>query len=250
MQVLEMEDVEALIGNSNRKRMGSSRNKKSNKLDLVLSFCQGDMLPKVIVAACVILIGLLYVSSQDDPTPAIDIVTKSPGSIGDIVDSTAEITVPSHSTTEPQRNPTESPTVSDTTTPPTDLPTSSSTSSAVDNPSEDSEEKNAFKYSKYATILPLVDHPLPSEEEKEALADKFGKWHFWDGEEDERPLEDYTSIYPNRDMPGDEFSDYAWQADAVYVNHILNDADQLISRTMEAIFIEYGHGKPLPPEGA
>ena len=33
------------------------------------------------------------------------------------------------------------------------------------------------------------------------------------------------------------------------VNHILNDADLLISRTMEAIFVEYGHGKPLPPEG-
>mmetsp|Transcript_10637 Transcript_10637/g.26864 ORF Transcript_10637/g.26864 Transcript_10637/m.26864 type:complete len:672 (-) Transcript_10637:1123-3138(-) len=50
-------------------------------------------------------------------------------------------------------------------------------------------------------------------------------------------------------MPGEEFPDDAWQADAVYVNHILNDADKLIGRTMEAIFVEYGKGKPLPPEG-
>ena len=54
---------------------------------------------------------------------------------------------------------------------------------------------------------------------------------------------------PTRDIPGEDFPETAWQADAVFVNHILNDADELIARTMEAIFIEYGHGKPLEPEG-
>jgi hypothetical protein len=45
------------------------------------------------------------------------------------------------------------------------------------------------------------------------------------------------------------FSAQQWQADAVYVNHILNDADQLVSRAMEAIFEEYGHPKPSTAEG-
>lgn len=77
------------------------------------------------------------------------------------------------------------------------------------------------------------------------LAKKWEKWKFWDGEEDMRPKVDYLSSYPNKDCPGDELPDDAWQADAVFVNHYLNDADKLISRAMEAIFAEYGH----PREG-
>ena len=64
-----------------------------------------------------------------------------------------------------------------------------------------------------------------------------------------RPMEDYAGKFPNQDIPGEDIHDKAWQADAVYVNHILNDADQLIARAMKVIFIEYGHGKPLEPEG-
>ena len=33
------------------------------------------------------------------------------------------------------------------------------------------------------------------------------------------------------------------------MNHILNDADQLVGRSMEAIFQEYGHPKPATAEG-
>jgi hypothetical protein len=106
-----------------------------------------------------------------------------------------------------------------------------------------------YLYSKYATILPLIDHPLPDDTKKAALAETWGSWHFWDGEEDMRPSNDYLAKYPHRDIPGDEFPEDAWQTDAVFVNHFLNEADQLISRTMEAIFSEYGHGKPLSPQG-
>jgi hypothetical protein len=255
MQVLEMEEVESLVGISSRKRLGgmngSSKKRKSGKFDLVLSYArQCDLLPKLVVFACLLLLGLLYLSAQDEGT------IHDPNEVkpfpSDTVPS-AEVPMPSPvevpsnqiDATPTQPNPTEKP-VASPTQPPVDPPTAPE---VVEENSPDDDSNNAFLYSKYATILPLVDHPLPNEEEKEKLAEKFGKWHFWDGDEEERPMEDYMSKYPNRDMPGEEIDDYAWQADAVYVNHILNDADQLIARTMEAIFIEYGHGKPLPPEG-
>jgi hypothetical protein len=110
-------------------------------------------------------------------------------------------------------------------------------------------EDGSYMYAKFATIPPLVDHPFPDEETKQKAAEDFGHWHFWDGDEDTRPLDDYMAKYPNRDIPGDDFPDDAWQGDAVFVNHYLNDADQLVSRAMEAIYTEYGHGKPLPAEG-
>jgi hypothetical protein len=110
-------------------------------------------------------------------------------------------------------------------------------------------EDGSYVYAKISTIPPLVDHPFPDDATKQAMAEKFGHWHFWDGDQDGRPHDDYMAKYPNRDIPGDEFPDNAWQTDAVFVNHYLNDADQLVSRAMEAIFTEYGHGKPLPAEG-
>jgi hypothetical protein len=94
--------------------------------------------------------------------------------------------------------------------------------------------------------VPLDRDQLPMDEKtKGKLIDKWGQWHFWDGDEDMRPKEDYCARYPNRDIPGDNFPDEAWQVDAVYVNHYLNNADKLISHAMEAIFTEYGKGRPL-----
>jgi hypothetical protein len=248
MQVLEMEEVESLIGNSTRTRLGgmngSSKRGKSGKLDAVLTYAkQCDLVPKLVVFGCVLLLGLLYFSAQDegniDVGKEIKPVTPDYVPLSE-VSTPSPVEVPSEQmdTTPTQPNPTEKPAVS---------PTQPPTASKIDE--NGSDNNNSFLYSKYATILPLVDHPLPNEEEKAALEEKFGKWHFWDGEEDERPMEDYMSNYPNRDMPGEEIADLAWQADSVFVNHFLNDADILIARTMEAIFIEYGHGKPLPPEG-
>ena len=131
-----------------------------------------------------------------------------------------------------------------------DNSSSSNNNNNNNNNNNDSGDGGIPKYSDYATIVPLPDHPLPDDETKQALEEKWGRWHFWDGDEDERPSEDYLppGKYPNNDIPGDEFPDEAWQADAVFVNHILNDADKLITRAMEAIFTEYGHGKPLEPE--
>jgi hypothetical protein len=97
--------------------------------------------------------------------------------------------------------------------------------------------------------LPLDRDQLQLDEKtKNKLIEKWGQWHFWDGDKDMRPKTDYCATYPNRDIPGDDFPDEAWQVDAVYVNHFLNEAEKLISRAMEAIFTEYGKGKPLPPE--
>ena len=67
------------------------------------------------------------------------------------------------------------------------------------------------------------------------------------GDEEDRPDNDYLAEYPNRDIPSEDFPDDSWQTDAVFVNHYLNDADKLISRAIEAIYTEYGHGKPLEP---
>eukprot|EP00547_Thalassionema_nitzschioides_P003449 CAMPEP_0194200592 /NCGR_PEP_ID=MMETSP0156-20130528/1126_1 /TAXON_ID=33649 /ORGANISM="Thalassionema nitzschioides, Strain L26-B" /LENGTH=895 /DNA_ID=CAMNT_0038925605 /DNA_START=103 /DNA_END=2790 /DNA_ORIENTATION=- len=99
--------------------------------------------------------------------------------------------------------------------------------------------------------IPLLEKDLETlpidDTKRDELAEKYGKWGFWDGDAEIRP-KDYLSKYPNSDIPGDDFPQDAWQTDAVYVNHFLNDADKLIDRAMEAIFEEYGHGKPLPPE--
>ena len=115
------------------------------------------------------------------------------------------------------------------------------------------EEKPAVEPpKKKVSKIPLVEEDIQTgrseEKQREAESEKWGSWHFWDGDVGMRPKEDYVGQYPNRDIPGDKFPDTSWQVDAVYVNHYLNDADKLIQRAMEAIFTEYGHGKPLLPE--
>ncbi len=89
-----------------------------------------------------------------------------------------------------------------------------------------------------------VDTEVDADEEakKEAMIEKWGKWHFWDGDPDSRPTEDYLAKYPNRDCPFDEFPYTAWQGDAVYVNHMLDSAGELVDRAKEAIYTEYGWG--------
>lgn len=92
-----------------------------------------------------------------------------------------------------------------------------------------------------ATTERSLDHRFISEED--ALTEKWGKWKFYDGSEEVRPAGDYCASYPNRDIPGDDFPAEAWQQDAVYVNHFLNEALQLVGRAKEAIYTEYGVGK-------
>lgn len=100
-------------------------------------------------------------------------------------------------------------------------------------------------YSQFATSPPLTNLRTPNEQDVQRISNKWGKWNFWDGDEDSRPTDDFLSRYPNKDIPGNEFPENAWQTDAVYVNHFLSDADLLVTRAMEAIYAEYGH----PREG-
>jgi len=78
----------------------------------------------------------------------------------------------------------------------------------------------------------------------------WGHWKFYDGAEDERPKDEeyHWNDYPNKDVPSDKFPAEAWQSDAVYVNHFLEEAEKLVSRAKEAILTEYGHGLPRSPE--
>ena len=99
-----------------------------------------------------------------------------------------------------------------------------------------------------ATTTDNKTEPQTAEERKKAIIEKYGEWHFWDGEPETRPKDDYCAKYPNRDITENDFPDSAWQVDAVYANHFLNDAANLVSRAQEAMYDEYGHGKPLPPE--
>jgi len=77
---------------------------------------------------------------------------------------------------------------------------------------------------------------------KDALIEKWGHWHFWDGTPEIRPTEDYLSMYPNKDCPYEGFPSESWQADAVYVNHMIDSASELVIRAKDAIFTEYGLG--------
>lgn len=286
-----MEEVESLVGNANRKRLGNINNKRTTKPGgdgIAICALRSDFLSKLVVFACVILLGVLYMSAQNDggdgnmvmemkdvetkdPTvlvvPSQNPITQDDPKSVDVVVVT-ENPVPSSPTNYPTNSPVIPTTViqeGDEVVNTEEKGIAAETSSAFvannepdqnedktnesSNEPENNDAAGYHKYSKYATVLPLVDNPFPDETEKKSLEDKFGRWHFWDGDEDIRPEEDYCSNYPNRDIPGEEFPDDAWQADAVFVNHILNDGDNLIARAMEAIFVEYGHGKPLSPEG-
>lgn len=126
---------------------------------------------------------------------------------------------------------------------PTTLDTSSTTTTTNTAPTS-----KGYMYSQLSAIVPDPDHVPVNDTTQAALITKWGKWKFFDGEETNRPKDDYCGAYENRDIPGDQFPAGSWQLDAVYVNHIINDASNLIARAKEAIFTEYGHGKPLRPE--
>mmetsp|Transcript_24884 Transcript_24884/g.45064 ORF Transcript_24884/g.45064 Transcript_24884/m.45064 type:complete len:965 (-) Transcript_24884:82-2976(-) len=91
------------------------------------------------------------------------------------------------------------------------------------------------------------ENAMTEEEKTNKLIAKWGKWGFWDGGEATRPKEDYCAKFPHRDIGGMDFPESAWQADAVYVNHFLDSAAKFVSRAQEAIYTEYGYGRPLPP---
>eukprot|EP00980_Cylindrotheca_fusiformis_P009916 scaffold2194_cov130-Cylindrotheca_fusiformis.AAC.12 len=223
MQALEMEEIESLVGARNRKKLG--RPAGNSDRQFLVAATKKSFMAKVLLAATIAMIALFYIASSDD--------------------------VPDHKEQKlyPTASPVNSPQHDDETfdddavddavgnDKPTQLPLSGKGKKMF--------KDGEYVYSKFAEVKPLVDHPLPDSQKVEAVVKEFeGKWGFYDGDEDERPANDYLADYPNRDMPGDDMPDDAWQVDAVFVNHYLNDADKLISRTMEAIYTELGHPKP------
>lgn len=281
MQALEMEEEVSLVGNGRKKLyMGKigGRKKTDTRSRLAALAMNPNFLKRVVAVAGLALLLLLY-SSTKEPAVHVDVEIKDDGNeeplvpnptpasepapVAVVLDTPAPTPAPVLPSTD---SPTDSPVESvATTNPPTASPTASPTKASepasgegttdtsgsgqgsdVEGDSGEEPSGNAYNlYSKFATFPPLVDPPLPDTEQAEALAEKYGKWRFWDGDEDLRPQEDYLSKYPNKDCPGEEFPDDAWQVDAVFVNHYLNDADSLIARAMEAIHSEYGH----PREG-
>ena len=105
---------------------------------------------------------------------------------------------------------------------------------------EGDDEKYSDDYTQNVVIAEETEEE--KEERVEALIKEWGKWHFWDGAAETRPTEDYLSMYPNKDCPYDGFPDESWQADAVYVNHMIDSALELVDRAKDAIFTEYGFG--------
>lgn len=77
----------------------------------------------------------------------------------------------------------------------------------------------------------------------DADKDKYGKWMFFDGYKKEfgkdRPVVDFSK-YEAGDFPAEEFPEDAWQSDATYMLHFLDNAQKLIDRAREAIYEEYG----------
>jgi hypothetical protein len=94
MQVLEMEEVESLVNNAAQKQLGdqnkrinannnnNNNNNSNSKAGLLcaLFFMKGDFMSKIVVLACVILLGLLYLSAKEDDQPTLngDIKSKTP----------------------------------------------------------------------------------------------------------------------------------------------------------------------------
>jgi hypothetical protein len=276
MHALEMEEAENLVSNGSH---GSKKGKKPSTPELILVVAQEPQhRNKIAVAVMGIIILLVIIlakpqkieepgSHHNQTTNVEDVVIVESG-MGEVVTVDEPGSAPT-----PAANP---------------VPESTTTSDTEKKP----RPENPRGYSKLSKIPPDPIHPPVTEEVQKALADRWGKWKFWDGEEPGRPsdvciikclkkfekkwilmfqgfrliivcipfmflwvfLQDYCAAFPNRDIPGSKFPDNAWQTDAVYVNHYLDAADKLIDRAKEAIFTEYGRGKPpkgqppLPPE--
>ena len=221
MQALEME---SLVGNE---RKTLSRNKDRNDGNLFAVATKKDFMTKVMIMAGIAIFSLTYLASSDNEEGINKNevkVTNAPVGSAPVVQS-----IPS---------PTEKP---------VSVPETNESEGSTEAVMAGKKlyEDGEYIYSKFGKVNPLIDHPLPDEETKARYEEQFKHWHFWDGDEDIRPNNDYMAAYPNRDIPNDDFDDDAWQVDAVFVNHYLNDASEMITRAQEAIYTEYGRGKPL-----
>lgn len=114
---------------------------------------------------------------------------------------------------------------------------------SADDDGDDKQSDEANYSDDYTQHVVITNETEEQKEERiQNLIEKWGKWHFWDGAAETRPTEDYLSMYPNKDCPYEGFPDESWQADAVYVNHMIDSALELVDRAREAIYTEYGFG--------
>jgi len=245
MQVLEMEDTDALLITSRRKTLNTKT--FGRPTDSPLSFMVRRHFMSYVIVVAVVALLLLFLSSMSDGTVK-KIDRGGEGTTESKVTPTSTTEAPTSDPIDPPGPPTPLPTETPNSPPPTSTPT--------DPPQSNPTHEGAMKvsrgedinvYSKFSHFDGITDPPLPDEETAKALAEKWGKWKFWDGEEDTRPKDDFLSKYPNYDCPGEEFPEDAWQRNAVFVNHYLNDANKLITRAIEAIFSEYGKGREGVP---
>lgn len=79
-----------------------------------------------------------------------------------------------------------------------------------------------------------------TDDERQALIEKWGSWTLVDPKRDSRPKEDFYARYPNRDVPRNEFPSNAWQMDKAYLDEFFPQALALVRRAQEAILAEYG----------
>jgi hypothetical protein len=229
MQALEMEEVESLMdeangnGNGHSFNSGEAKNPESDR-----KRSAGINWRNIFLALSIVAVLFIVHSATHKVEEGYANSASQPGT------APVPATTPSSSNTGTNTVPSPASTPAATPAPPTFTP-----------PKVAGKGKS---YKELSTIIPDPEHVPVDEDTKKKLATEWGRWHFWDGDEETRPSGDYCGAYENRDIPTDEFPDESWQNDAVFVNHIINDAEQLVARAMEAIFVEYGHGKPLKAE--
>ena len=80
-----------------------------------------------------------------------------------------------------------------------------------------------------------------SDEVRASIIEKWGTWTWED--ETPRPTVDFYKDFPNRDVPWSQFPAGSWQKNPEYVSRFLKESLGLVTRGMEAILSEYGHGK-------
>jgi hypothetical protein len=237
---LEPEERRTFLASRNRKTLNNSASKEDDSF-FIRAMAEKGFTQKVFIVAAVAMASLHIIASSGDTTKEMDLSqkmkTKPP-----IIDPEPS---PVQATTTPETTPVETPSESEP-TPAAPIEPEPEASPSITG--KELFEDGEYVYSKISKPNALYDHKLPDEDKKKELAEKYGKWNFWDGDEEDRPANDYMAKYPNRDIPGDDLPEDAWQADAVFVNHYLNDADKLITRAMEAIYSEYGHEKPTDPD--
>jgi hypothetical protein len=107
------------------------------------------------------------------------------------------------------------------------------------------EESPRHTFHRRGQTMDSQEKPI-SDEVKADIIKKWGTWT-WEDEKD-RPTFDFYKQYPNRDVPWSEFPANSWQKDPEYISRFLKESQDLVTRAMEAILAEYGHGKDDRPE--